>query len=76
MSILLWFFSSRLGNAAGLALVAVLAVGGIYVKGRIDGRHDDQVKQIKNNKLATKQRDEIDRAVPRTDWPDRVDELR
>lgn len=71
-----WLIGSRAGNIVGLALIAAIAYGVIYARGYFAAERAQEIKQFKNNELATKERREIDRAVPRTDWDDRVDELR
>ena len=38
MSAIIAFFLSPLGRYIGIGLVALAAVGGVYTKGRIDGR--------------------------------------
>lgn len=75
-SLIGFFLTTKAGRILGLILLAGAVYGGIYAKGYFAAREDQRVKQIKNNEIATQQRRDIDKAVPRTDWDDRVDELR
>lgn len=75
-----WLIGSRLGIICGLliaaAILAPIGAGVIYMKGRSDAKQDQRINQLERNEEAKKDRREVDRAVPRTDWDDRVDELR
>ena len=52
-AILLWFLGP-IGRIVGIALIAVTAIGGVYVKGRIDGKSAYQAKLTRQLNAAIK----------------------